>query len=501
MTMAGVPKGAPVVFFTDLASAPPGAFVTLWGRGFGATQGASKVMIGDAAASVVSWSDTMLEIRLPATSGAGALVVTTGAGASPGLSFGSHAGKIYFVAPNGDDTWTGTKDAPAGGDGPWKTLAKAKAALKAGDVLYLRAATYTAMDQYSAVLSLRDVPTGTADKPLAIVAYPGEKVVFGDGTLLRGFSLYRGDNGPDLDYLTIAKLEFRPSCDAVELIQANNGRFVGNEVHGASDACMNGVVEAQGSSGWKILGNHLHDNGNTKLEHGVYLGGYGTQSDWEIAWNTIGPQKGGRAIQLYGHTMNNVIQRVSIHDNEIVDVDRDGIVLGATDGDVLHLTDIRITNNVFHRAGRCVGYGVRVGNDTATGVAILNNTFYDNGSGKVACDQSAGQAGGQVLIEAAVSVDLRDDLLVSVGAETYVSLTMPTGSFTDTNDLFFGAGAAPAWATAAVAGDPLFVDAAGGDFHLGAGSPASGAGVAAGVTADRDGVARPAKPAIGAYEP
>src|SRR5262249_29893058 len=158
-------------------------------------------------------------------------------------------------------------------------------ALKPGDVLYLRAGTFTQEDQFSAILSFYNVPPGTKGAPIAVVAYPGEVVTLGDGTLQRGLSFYTGDNGPALDYLTIAKLVFLPTCDAVELINGDNGRFVGNDISGASDACENGVVEAQGTKGWKILGNHIHHNGNTKLEHGIYLGGYGDNSGFEIAYN------------------------------------------------------------------------------------------------------------------------------------------------------------------------------------------------------------------------
>jgi hypothetical protein len=58
-------------------------------------------------------------------------------------------------------------------------------------------------------------------------------------------------------------------------------------------------------------------------------------------------------------------------------------------------------------------------------------------------------------------------------------------SVTRTNDLY---------------GDPAFVDAMGGDYHIGAGSAARDAGTGAGVTVDFDGDARDAQPDIGADE-
>lgn len=494
------PAGAPLIFYTDLTSAPPGAYVTLWGRGFGASQGSTVTHAGIAAAKIVSWSDRMIELRLASSAKAGDLVVTNAAGSSPPFPLGVHKGKLYFVSTAGKDNWSGTLEAPAGSDGPIRSLVHVRDLLKPGDVLYVRAGSFLVEDNYSAILALRDVPTGTAAAPIAIVGYPGEVATLGDNKLQRSFSLYRGDGGPPLHYLTIAKLQLKPSCDAIEIGNGDFGRFVGNEITGAADACQNGVIEISGAANWKILGNHIHGNGNTKLEHGIYLGGYGTDKGFEIAYNRIEEQKGGRGIQLYGHKPSDRIEQISIHDNEIFEIDRDGIVLGGTDADVLYLSDIAIYNNIFHRAGRCVGNGVRVGNATAKGISIVHNTFVDNGAGNISCDQSSGEAGGQIQIEDAAAVDIRNNILVAQGSEKQVDLVKTPATFGGSNNLFSG-GAASAWDKAAVAADPLLKDVAGHDFHLKAGSPASGKGTAAGIAADHDGVARPAAtPAIGAYE-
>src|SRR5580658_6111058 len=86
---------SPVVFFTDLTSGPKsggqnnaGAFVTLYGRNFGAARGGSSVSIGGRpAAAYPVWSDTKIAIQLGAAAVTGNLVVTTAAGASNGTSF------------------------------------------------------------------------------------------------------------------------------------------------------------------------------------------------------------------------------------------------------------------------------------------------------------------------------------------------------------------------------------------------------------------------------
>ncbi len=51
-----------------------------------------------------------------------------------------------------------------------------------------------------------------------------------------------------------------------------------------------------------------------------------------------------------------------------------------------------------------------------------------------------------------------------------------------------------------VAGDPAFVDPAGSNYHIGAGSAARDAGASAGVSVDLDSAPRDAQPDIGAYE-
>ncbi len=68
-----------------------------------------------------------------------------------------------------------------------------------------------------------------------------------------------------------------------------------------------------------------------------------------------------------------------------------------------------------------------------------------------------------------------------------------------TNSLISG----PGWAgtNGNITGDPLFVNAPGGDYHLAAGSPAINAGTTVGAPSyDLDGAPRDAQPDIGAYE-
>src|SRR4029077_7961455 len=101
----------PRIFFSDLESGPntggqnsKGAWITIWGKGFGATQGTSTVTIGSGAAdNYPLWSDGRIIFQLGANARTGNIVVNVpGVGSSNGLAFTVRAGNIFFVAPAGN---------------------------------------------------------------------------------------------------------------------------------------------------------------------------------------------------------------------------------------------------------------------------------------------------------------------------------------------------------------------------------------------------------------
>src|SRR5579859_2504216 len=71
------------LFFSDLLSGPNtggqdgnGAFVTVWGKGFGATQGTASVTIGGGTvAAYPVWTDTKVTVQLGAAAATGAIVM------------------------------------------------------------------------------------------------------------------------------------------------------------------------------------------------------------------------------------------------------------------------------------------------------------------------------------------------------------------------------------------------------------------------------------------
>lgn len=492
----------PRLFYSDLSSAPPGAYVTLFGARFSSSPGTVELRVGPEPSplTVVSWSDSVIEARLPSgtRTGPATVAVRSASGlASNALEIGVHDGRVWFVKPAGDGD--GSEENPFG------SLLAARDLLAPGDVLYLRGGSYVGEDPAApgAVLGLVEVPTGRPDAPVAIVGYPGESATIGDGSLPYGLSLFRGTDGPSLDYLTIARLHFRPSCSAVIVgrqVGAHDfGRFVDNEVTGASDPCQDGAFKGTGSRGWRVLGNHIHDNGNTKFEHGIFLAGFGALIDWEIAFNVIEEQRGGRGIQVFGTLAGDSVSDLDIHDNTVRGIDRDGILVGDSDAPPMTVRGVRLTNNVVVNAGRCIGRGVRLANPSADDVRVLFNTLVDNGTGERACDQSDGELAGQIGVESGSGIRIVDNILRTSAGAGYVEAGVQEG-LTVSHNLYFGGGAAPVEDTNPILGDPRFV--ADDDFHLGEGSAARDAGVDEGVDLDLDGRHRPAGAGfdVGAFE-
>ena len=488
------PHELPLVVYTDLESAPAGAYVTLWGRDFGAAQGDSTVLLGSTpVARVVRWSDARIEIKLPSAATSGALVVRTPAGQSPGVPLRIHQGRLWFVAPTGSDAAAGTEDAPL------RTPHKVSDSLAPGDVAYVRAGQYAELDDFDASWTTMSLQAGTAEQPIAILGYPGEEATIGDNTLLRAFSFLR--EAP-LEHITIGKLRLRAACMALPLEHASHVRIVGNEIFGARGHCDDGTISTGDSSHIEIIGNYIHDNGGIKLKHAIYLPGFGENRDIEIAYNRIEQQHGGRAIQLYGHQSDDVIRQIKIHDNEISEIDRDAILLGNTDEGRLLIQDVLIYNNIIHRAGRCEGFAVRVDNPTADGIRIIHNTLVYNGLGDTRCDEGIGTPLAQIGVQQARSVAIQNNILVSQRRSRLVQATSQTAEVLCVSNLYFGPGPRCADDNRSVTRDPQFVAGASRNFRLRPASPAIDTGMHVLDVPDHDGVMRPQgpEPDLGAFE-
>lgn len=194
-TSLALAQSAPVIFFSDLVSAPnshgektgefSGAYVTLYGNFFGLSQGSSKVTLNGAdCLRVVSWGTAWqwyqkIVVQLSARCSSGDFLVTVNGVASNPMPFAVTNGHIYFVSPNGNDRGSGAFT------NPWKSIPHAVqvAGTGAGNIIYAKDGVSQVVDDgqgwHAALLLRTEWCKGSASLPNALVSYPGASVVIG----------------------------------------------------------------------------------------------------------------------------------------------------------------------------------------------------------------------------------------------------------------------------------------------------------------------------------
>ncbi|MEW6338199.1 MAG: choice-of-anchor Q domain-containing protein [Acidobacteriota bacterium] len=518
----------PVLFFSDLESGPgtggeggQGVFVTVWGRNFGAARGSSTVTVGaGTAAAYPVWSDTRVTFQLGPAASAGGIVLATAAGSSNALPFEVRPGSIHFVATSGDDANDGSRARP------WATVVRAKEAMTAGDVTYLMdGVNVTAEENAGAAVTIER--GGEPGRPLALVAYPGARATLGSTALEYGVRVL----GDDVGDWVLAGLVLRGRIEAAEVGGFGSARWrvVGNDISCPVGDGQTGCFTAALASHVVFLGNEVHDVGTQSAEqpskqyHAVY---FTTDTNHvEVGWNHIHDNRTCRAVQFHssplcipdcGPTDTTGFNQydLSVHDNLIHGDVCDGIVFATVDPSKGR---VRAYNNVIYDVGRgpappdgdanytCVyvSGGTNTGSDGSGVVELFNNTLVDCGA-RALLPGAIGDEGmiGRAPYSPGLVVRLVDNVVVARSGESYISPSSDTSLIQGSNNLWFGAGAPPAFLAVNVGADPQFANLAGFDFHLDASSPAVDAGIETAAVRDLDGVPRPQGAAydLGAYE-
>jgi hypothetical protein len=273
----------PVIFYTDLNSAPPtggegdkdGAFLCVYGEHFGGVRGSSSIGIGGVQQTTYKlWADTgapykpghyakaCVQISHQTPLGTTTIHLTTKMGTSNGLPFHVRQGKVYFVAPDGSD-----RTGDGSSEHPWMSIRHCQDHMAAGDTCYVgNGVKVTSNDRYGAAIALTS--SGQPGNPKALVAYPGATVLIdNNGSPGAARALTNLAPSDEINDWTIAGMVFDSVRLSVQLSRGRGLRLVDNDISCSGERCYGYdgglVVGGPGVnlSDITVLGNRIHDVG------------------------------------------------------------------------------------------------------------------------------------------------------------------------------------------------------------------------------------------------
>jgi parallel beta-helix repeat protein len=345
---------------------------------------------------------------------------------------------------------------------PWCTLGAAGAGVEPGDVVHVRAGTYTEIQTCSICNDnsvLQVVVSGTEGSPIRFQAAPGESVVItGDGGATHGIQLietYDGSVQPHfVEVVGFTVRDVPGNCLAVK--DTGNALLLDLDVSG----CGGGAVELHRTSGVTVESCRIHDN---------------PMDGWTSA------------IDLYLCLEGNVVRGNFVWANTDEDP-RDSEGHGITMDTCGSAGGALIENNViWDNEGWCMAIY------ESDGSIIRNNTCHGNGrrdgAGEITILGEHHAVHNNILVPRdgmlALNIRERSDYPVDYSTITadHNILWSPThdvvvgwadgsrGAVSEYQSMNPGG-----WGTATLGEDPLLADTSAADFSLSAGSPAIDSG-------------------------
>ncbi len=389
-------------------------------------------------------------------------------------STSSYEGNVYYVDqshPLANDSNPGTENLP------WKTISKAASVLKAGDTVYVKEGIYRE----------RIIPKNSGRKGayISYIAYAGDKVII-DGrniTLpddlaglihisnksyirISGFKIrnagFHTNNAGILIYnsshiiiennsiynttssgigvwesshVIVSNNEVKLACndgeqECITIATTSNFEVKYNHVHHGGPGSLGGegIDAKDGSSNGKIFGNVVHDLNRL----GIYVDAWDKHTyNIEVFGNIVYNCSAGFAV---ASERGGLLENVRLYNNIAYHNEWAGMEIGGWDYGYKHpMRNITIINNNFCYNGGEWGVGVYHENPDAENVVIRNNIC-------------SGNSGSQIEIEGNLKNFVLDHNLI-YGYSDYYGEDY-------------------------VVGEPKFINASNGDFHLQVGSPA-----------------------------
>lgn len=506
--------GTPHINYTDLnvgsgtgGDTGNGVYVRIFGNHFGSSQGSSNITLGNGSlitnCGLCSWGDTQIIAQIGSAASTGNIVATVNGLQSNGVPFTVTPTTILFVSPNGSDSNSGSFASP------FKTWRAAFNSVTSNDskspsqntVIYLEPGTDVTFDDgrsYKAAIST-DLGGTSATSQLSIVGYPGTPVTVGSTSITNGVKGWG-------KFVTIANLNIIGQVSAIDA-EAGNTRIINNSISCPAPpsgvggtACVLGET-TDPTETWVFQGNNVHDTGGNvdKTYHAVYFSSNVNHAD--VGWNNVGQNFKGYCRGIMFHaTLGNNQYDLHIHDNVVTNSYCDGIALASVNPS---MGTVEVYNNVVTNTalasnpyGVANEAGIAINTDSASGgssgnVEVYNNTVVNAGAYTV-----GNQNGCFGVVESGAGMHLTNNICSQPSAsQPYVEKgsTNVSGS----NNLWFGAGAAPSWDSAPITLDPLLSAL----YSLLGLSPASGAGTTSMMSPfDIIGTPRGSRPSVGAYQ-
>lgn len=439
-------------------------------------------------------------------SGSGGNGGSAGSGGSPGacgdiptFADGLSPGAEVHVSPSGNDANDGSLQSPV------QTIEKAAQLAAPGTAILLHAGTYPGG-------SYIDDLAGTAAAPIWLGGAPGESAVIEGGGEALHLSQVR--------YLVVHDLEVRGTTqnginidDGGETANGDATRFVlfrSLNVHDVGGSGNQDCLKMSGVNDFWVIDSQFARCGGgmsgSGIDHvGCHRGVIARNAFDQMSGNAVQSKGGSEDIEIRWNLMTNAGERaVNMGGSTGFQFFRPPLSSSAPN---FEARNIRVIANVI------VGSTAPIAFVGCVDCLAANNTLVNPTNWILRILQETTTGGGYTFLPAQngrfvnnlVYFD-RSDLStwVNVGADT------DAGSFHFDNNLWYAhddpgqsaPGNLPAPETGAVAGqDPQLQSPGGGDFHIPATSPATGAGTAvSGVVGDRDGVCYAAPPSIGAHE-
>lgn len=399
----------------------------------------------------------------------------------------------YYVAMDGDDDAN-----PGTMDHPWRTIQKAASTLAAGDTVYVRAGTYTE--------HVQALNSGNSGAEITYSNHANETVTI-DGTGLDlpewsglfdvserqyirviGFRVI--NSGPTLhnpgiqadtsNHISILNnYTYNTSDSGIMLWNSTDCIVDGNEVEAACYYMYNECITVGMSNNVDVRNNHVHHS----QKEGICV--KDGSHDCRVYGNTVHDTA---ATGFYVDAQAVYTYNIEVFNNISYDGIEDGFTVASEVGGLLE--NVTLYNNIAYNNG-WVGFDISdccIETHPMNNIRLINNTSVANGI----------DWGGGVVVQnpQVQNVLIRNNIASqNLSFQIAVASSLPPGSVQTDHNLIdgFRAGEDEVYGDDYIEGNPMFINSAGGDFHIQPGSPAVDRGSEDGAPAtDFDGQSRPA---------